>query len=256
LKETEYEKYVTFFKEFGAILKEGPARDRANAERVSDLLLFESLKTPAGQLTTLAKYVEDMPVSQKEILYLIGEARGPLEGSPYLEAARAEGRDVLLLTDPVDEYLMAGLHEYKGKPFLAADRAAPPGEVDAAQKEKFAKLIETVKPLIPEVADVRLTSRLKDSPACLVAEGMSAHMERLMARMGRDAVPAKRILELNPNSPAVAGMLALAEKGDAARLENHARLVYDLAVIGEGSRVNDPAALARRVGDLLARDAG
>jgi molecular chaperone HtpG len=116
-------------------------------------------------------------------------------------------------------------------------------------------LIERMKGLLTEVSDVRLTSRLKDSPACLVSEGMgSAHFERLMARMGRDAPPVKRVLELNPASPVVATMQALLEKGDDAKLENHVRLVYDLAVIGEGSRVKDPVALARRVGELLARD--
>jgi molecular chaperone HtpG len=256
LKETEYDKYVKFFKEFGNILKEGPSRDFANRERVADLLLFESLKTPAGQYTTLAKYVEAMPADQKEVLYLTGEAREQLENSPYLEAAKAQGRDVLLMTDPVDEYLMMGLSTYKEKPFQAADKAAPAGEVGATEKERFAKLLERMKTLLPEVADVRLTSRLKDSPACLVSEGMgSAHFERLMARMGRDAPPVKRVLELNPGSPVVATMQALLEKGDDAKLENHARLVYDLAVIGEGSRVKDPVALARRVGELLARDA-
>ncbi len=250
MKETEYEKYVGFFKEFGSILKEGPSRDRGNAEKVADLLLFESLKTPAGQFTTLAKYVEGMPEGQNEILYLTGEAREQLENSPYVEATKAAGRDVLLLTDPVDEYLMMGLPEYKGKKFQAADTAAPAGEVDAAEKEKYAPVLGRLKSLLPEVADVRLTARLTEGPCCLVADGMSANFERMMARWGREATPVKRVLELNPANAAVKGLLALPE----TKLELHARLLYDLAVIGEGSRVKDPGALARRVGELLARD--
>ena len=254
LKEAEYDKYVSFWKEFGGVLKEGPSSDRANKEAIADLFLFESLKTPAGQFTTLAKYVEAMPAEQKEILYLIGEAREPLENSPYLESAHAEDRDVLLLTDDVDEFLMSGMTTYKDKRFQAADRAAPAGEVDEATRQKYAAVLEKLKPLLPDASDVRLTTRLKDSPACLVAgdREMSAHLERLLARMGKDAPGSKRVLELNPSHPAVAGLPALPE----AKLESHARLLFDLAVIAEGSRVKDPAALARRVGELLVKDAG
>ncbi|MBY0232487.1 MAG: molecular chaperone HtpG, partial [Gemmataceae bacterium] len=156
LKETEYEKYVAFWKEFGGVLKEGPSADRSNKDRIADLFLIESLKTPRGQYTTLAKYVEAMPAEQKEILYLIGEAREPLENSPYLEQARAEGRDVLLLTDDVDEFLMAGLTTYKDRKFQAVDRAAPAGDVDADTKSKYASLLEKLKPLLPDAGDVRL----------------------------------------------------------------------------------------------------
>ena len=252
LKETEYEKYVGFWKEFGGVLKEGPSADRANKDRIADLFLFESLKTPVGQYTTLAKYVEAMPAEQKEMLYLIGEDREPSENSPYLESAKAEGRDVLLLTDDVDEFLMSGMTTYKDKRFQAVDRAAPASEVDEATKAKYAALLEKLKPLLPDAGDVKLTTRLKDSPACLVAgdREMSAHLERLMARMGKDAPSSKRVLELNPSHPAVENLLKLPE----AKLETHARLLFDLAVIAEGSRVKDSSALARRVGELLLKD--
>jgi molecular chaperone HtpG len=250
MKESEYEKYVGLFKELGSVLKECPARDPMNADKVADLLLFESLNTPAGEYIDLAKYLANMPVSQAEVYYLTGESREQLAGSPYVEEARSRGYDVLLLTDPVDEYLMMGLREYKGKKLRAVDTAAPAEDVSSEEKEKFAGVIERLKPLLPEVANIRLTARLKDSPCCLVSEGVSANFERLMARWGREAPPARRILELNPKSPAVQGLLTLPE----GRLELHARVLYDLALIGEGSHVKDPAALSRRVTQLLAND--
>jgi molecular chaperone HtpG len=251
---------VAFFKEFGSILKEGPRQDFANRERIEDLFLFESVKTPPGQLTTLARYAEAMPADQKEIWYLSGETREQLENSPYLEAYREKGQDVLLLTDPVDEFVVPGL-SYKGKGFKAIDRAdSPDAGVDPSEKEKYAKLLEHLKSKLPEVADVRLTGRLKESVCCLVTEGhLSAHLERLMQRWGKgeEAGQAKRILELNGSHPVVEALNRLYEKDPQdARVEGYARLLYDEAVIAEGSRVKDPVALARRINELLLRDAG
>jgi molecular chaperone HtpG len=262
MKADEHDKYVTFHKELGPILKEGPGRDWRNRERIADLLLFESMRTPAGQYTTLAKYVEAMPADQKDIYYLIGEDRDLLEHSPYLEAFRARGQDVLFLTDPVDEYLMPGVGEYKGKRLKAVDRAgvAPDKAGEGQDAEKFKKLFEFLKSRLGEVSDVRLSGRLKESAACLVAaEGAaSAHLERLMQRMGRDDFGAsKRVLELNGEHPAVLALQKLYEQGgQEARVEGYARLLLDEAVIAEGSKVKDPAALARRINELLVKDAG
>jgi molecular chaperone HtpG len=260
MKNVEFDKYLTFYKGFGSVLKEGLTRDWSNREKVADLLLFESANTEPGKFTTLAEYVEKMPTDQKEIAYLIGESAEQLRHSPYLEGFRAKGQDVLLLTDPIDEFAIPQLGEYRGKRLVAADRvgAADAGEVPAGTKEKFEPLLKWVKEKLPEVADVRLTNRLTDSASCLVAEahGMSAHMARLMERMGRDAGGAKRVLELNPGHPAVEAVRALFEKGGAgAQLEAYARLLYEQAVIAEGSKVADPVAFARRVNDLIARDA-
>ncbi|HEY1379465.1 MAG TPA: molecular chaperone HtpG, partial [Gemmataceae bacterium] len=116
MKNVEYDKYVAFYKQFGPLLKEGVGRDWGNRDKLADLLLFESINTPAGQHVTLAQYVEKVPEGQKEIFYLIGEARELIEHSPYLEAFRKRGQDVLLLTDPIDEFMVPALHEYKGKP--------------------------------------------------------------------------------------------------------------------------------------------
>jgi molecular chaperone HtpG len=263
MKTDEYEKYVAFYKELGEVLKEGAGRDWDNRQRLADLFLFESVKTPAGQYTTLGQYVEAMPAEQKDIYYLIGDSREQLEHSPYLEAFRGRGQDVLLLTDPVDEFAIPNLGEYKGKKLKAADR----GEVEDDKEEKkkrekasgqFQKLFDYLKGKLPEVSDVRLSGRLKESAACLVADAgaMTAHLERLIQRMGREEVATKRVLELNGEHPAVLALLALYEKApDDPRVEGYGRLLYDQAVIAEGSKVKDPAALARRINELLVKDA-
>jgi molecular chaperone HtpG len=263
MKEHEHDKYVGFFRELGSVLKEGVGRDWANREKVADQLLFESANTPAGQYTTFAKYVAAMPEDQKEIYYLIGESRDLIEHSPYLEAFRARGRDVLLLTDPVDEFVFPSLGEYKGKRLRAADRGEPEGKGEERKPEPgeaYRKLFGRLKELLPEVAEVRLSGRLRESAACLVAaEGAaSAHLERLMRRMGRgdEVVSAPRILELNGEHAAVAALRDLyAKSPDDPRVGEYARLLYDQAVIAEGSKVKDPAAFARRINDLLVRAA-
>jgi molecular chaperone HtpG len=255
--------YQKFFAEFGSVFKEG-VQDWANRQRVADLLLFESIKTPAGSYTTLKKYVEAMPADQKEIYYIIGESRGMIDNSPYLEVFKAKGWDVLLLTDPVDEFLVSTLTNYNDKPLKAVDR----GKIDSSeaetqklkeQTEKFEGLLKLVKSKLEgEVKDVRLTTRMKDSAAVLVADehAPGAHMERLMARLGRgEELPeSQRILELNPDHPVVLALKTLAEK-DATdpRIETYSKLLYDEALIAEGSRPKDPAAFAQRINELMTK---
>jgi len=261
MKNLEYDKYLTFFKGFGSVLKEGLSRDWSNREKIADLLLFESANTEAGKFTTLAEYVSKMPADQTDIYYLTGEEAEQLRKSPYLEAFRAKGRDVLLLTDPVDEFAIPGLNNYKGKQLKAADRGDTPTgeEVPADVKEQFTAVLGFLKEKLPEVADVRLTTRLTESAACLVADGaaVNAHLERMMERMGRDTGANKRVLELNPTNAAVK---ALRERHAAnaadPRLEGYARLLFEQSLIAEGSSVPDPVAFARRVNELIMRDAG
>ncbi|MCS6865572.1 MAG: molecular chaperone HtpG [Gemmataceae bacterium] len=259
MKNIEFDKYLNFYKAFGSVLKEGLSRDWSNREKIADLLLFESANTPPGKFITLAEYVEKMPTDQKEIVYLIGETAEQLRNSPYLEAYRAKGQDVLLLTDPIDEFALPALGEYKGKRLVAADRTAThSSDIPAETQKKFESLLQWLKQKLPEVADVRLTSRLTESAACLVADayGMSAHMERLLERMGRDTGPVKRVLEINPQHPAVEVIRQLHDKNAAeARLEGYARLLYEQAVIAEGSKVTDPVAFAKRINELITRDA-
>ena len=261
MKNVEFDKYLTFYKGLGSVLKEGLTRDWSNREKIADLLLFESANTEPGKYTTLAEYVEKMPTEQDKIHYLIGESVDQLRRSPYLEAFKARGQDVLLLADPVDEFALPGLSEYKGKRLQAADRgdtSATDGDIPAEVKDRFTGLLAATKEKLPEVGDVRLSKRLTESAACLVADaaGMSAHMERLMERMGRGEGRSKRILELNPSNPAVEAARELHSRNPSdPRVETYARLLYEQAVIAEGSKVVDPSAFARRVNDLITRDA-
>jgi molecular chaperone HtpG len=254
---------VPFFNEFGLLLKEGVS-DFTNRERVADLLLFASVKTEAGQFTSLDKYVAAMGVEQKEIYYLSGESRAAIEHSPLLERYRAEGTDVLLLTEPADEFVVDTLREYKGKKLVAIDRADAAESNDELKQheEAYKGLLDALKSKFSgNVKDVRLTSRLKDSAAVLVSEAgaMSPHMERLLRQMGRGGeVPeSKRILELNPSHPAVQAVRTLHEK-DASdpRVEAYGSLLYDQATVAAGEKLSDPAGFAKRVNDLIAKAAG
>jgi molecular chaperone HtpG len=265
MKGGEYETYVKFFREFGTLLKEGIGTDHGNRERLADLLLIESTKTKAGEYTTLAKVIEGLPAEQKEIYYLIGDAREQIENSPYLERFREKGQEVLLLSDPIDEFLVASLGEYKGKRLKAVDKGD--GEKDPSVEEKLKAASERLKGVVElvkkavgaEVKDVRLTARLKDSAAVLVADewAMSAHMQRLLERMGRGQGALgedgnRRILELNPDHPVIRKLQQIAEK-DATdpRIESYSRLLLDEALIAEGSKIKDPAGFARRVNELI-----
>ena len=260
MKTGEREQYEKFFKQFGEVLKEGIGLDFANRERIADLLLLESTKTEAGKHTTLEQYIAGMTADQKEIYYLVGENRSLIENSPYLEAFKAKGQEVLLLTDPVDEYVVSHLGEYKGKRLKAADKGEVEAEQTDEQKQKaeqFKPLLETLKQKLSEVKDVRLSHRLKESAACLVADeyGPTAHMERLMHRLGQTESPMafKRILELNPDHPAVQKLRQLRENNaDDPKIEMYAKLLLDQATIAEGSTIKDPAAFAKRVNELIA----
>lgn len=260
MKTGEYDKYVEFFEEFGPILKEGISQDFEHRTRLADLLLVQSTRTEPGKYTTLAEYVKNMPADQKELYYLVGETREQLAASPYVESFKAKGQEVLLLTDPMDEFVVNTLSKYQDKALKAIDRGKlDEDSADDSLKqlgEKMKGLLELVKSKLTDVKEVRLTHRLKDSAACLVADeyAPSAYMERLMRRAGRgDEMPAsQRILELNPDHPLVQSLEKLHAANPAdERLGQLAEILYDQATIAEGSRIKDPAAFARRVNDLL-----
>jgi molecular chaperone HtpG len=261
MKNTAYDKYVLFFEDLGVMLKEGAARDWANKEKLLELLLFQTNKTERGKYTTLADYVARMPDGQKEIYYLTGDTREIIESSPLLEAYEAKGWEVLLLTDPIDEFMLPSLQDYKGKELKAVDRADTdvPADEPAADAEQFRAFLAALKVKLSEVSDVRLSKRLKDSASVLVSDGatMSAHYERLMKKLGRVEEESKRVLELNPSHPAV---ISLKDAFDSdptdSRVEEYGRLLYEQAVIAEGSKLKDPVGFARRMNQLLTRSLG
>nr|WP_320131661.1 molecular chaperone HtpG [uncultured Holophaga sp.] len=262
LRSESYDDYLAFYDEMGNFLKEGVAKDWNNKEALADLLLFHSVKTEPGKRTTLAQYVEAMPEGQKEILYLAGEDRQALAGAPCLEVYRAKGWDVLLLTEPIDEFVFPGFPEYKGKPLAAADRSVPEQtEDEKAQLEQaseaFQSLFGTLVERLQAVKEVRLSSRLTESPACLVPDegAMGASMERFLRKIGRSTdEPSKRILELNPGHPLVKTLQGFHQQDASdARVAELGQLLYEEALIAEGSRLEDPAAFIKRINALVGK---
>jgi len=261
MKTKEYDKYCKFFAAFGATLKEGVTRDHANREKLGELVLFQSTRTEDGKFLSLDDYVSQMGEDQKEIYYLCGDSVGMLRHSPYLEVFKSRGQDVLLMEEPVDPFFAEALSEYKGKTLQAVDQGAlEPSESEAipdTTKTAFEGVLKTLSEgMSGDIKEVRLSGRLRESAACLVAdEGqMNAQMERMMKQFGGGAPAAPRILELNPEHDAVKALLSLYEKdpkaGDVMEL---GRLFLDQAVIAEGSKIKDPSAFARRLNLLIAR---
>jgi molecular chaperone HtpG len=260
MKSSNYEKYLRFYKNFGSILKEGLAKDWNHRDKIADLLLFESLQTPAGQYITLEQYLEKMPSGQEAIYYLLGESAAALRQSPHVEAFRAKRYDILLLTDAIDAFVLPYLSQYRGKRLIPADRvdSLPGGEVPWELRDRFASFVSFVKDQVPEVAEVRLSSRLTESAACLVHDqhAVPEHVRRLLERLGQEPVAEKRILELNPQHPAVAAAQQLHQQSPQdPRLADYARLLYEQALVVEGSPLPDAQAFLRRLNALMARDA-
>jgi molecular chaperone HtpG len=257
LAETEPEKYETFWREFGKVMKEGIAIDWKNKDALAELCRFESMKTEAGKLISLAQYVAAMPDSQKEIYYVTGLGRRAVEQSPHLEAFRKRGYDVLFLVDPIDEWLVKSLADFEKRKL----KSVAHGDVDlgdepdkpAETEETEAAVLAVKKALGDRVKDVRISRRLTDSASCLVAaEGdPGANFERIMRLMDQASTESRRILELNPAHPIVKNLSALAKREpESPRVATWAELLLDQALLAEGV-VSDPAQLVKRVQDLL-----
>lgn len=264
LLETDREAYAGFFREFGRIFKEGLHTDFANAEKLKDLVMYESMNTEPGKMITLGEYVEAMPESQKEIYYITGEKRESVASSPALEYFRSKGYDVLFMTDPIDDWIMQQMFQYRKKNFksIAKGDFEVEGAVETlkAAQEKFAGLVEFLKKALGDkVGEVRFSARLTDSPCCLISEGnaLSPHLERLFKAMHQEIPESKRILELNPKHPLIEAMFELSKQSDKApELEMYAKVLFDQALLTEGSPLADPAAFAREVTKLLLKGIG
>ena len=258
LKLKKYDLYRKFYAEFGPMLKEGLQSDFENREKIADLLLFESTAAEAGTVRSLADYVESMKEGQDEIFYLAAEHRAIAENSPFLEGFKADGKEVLLMLDPIDEFVLPQLGEYKGKKFKAANK----GKLDdsdrlADKKKKFEGFLGFVKDKLTGVREVRLSTRLKESPACLVGDeySMSPHIEAMLRRMGQPVPETERVLELNPSHPVVSAVQSMYEADrENPKLSESIELLRDLAHVAEGSKVENPSAFTTRIAALLARD--
>ncbi|MEV6518500.1 molecular chaperone HtpG [Micromonospora chalcea] len=262
LKDMSAESYRTFWTEFGAVVKEGLLEDPDNTETLLELVRAASTHDPA-EPTTLRAYVERMRDGQTEIYYATGENRATIENSPHLEAFRAKGYEVLILTDPVDEVWVERVGAYDGKTL----RSVAKGQVDLeteeekekaeAERQEYADLLTFLGgALADSVKEVRLSTRLTTSPACVVgdAHDMTPTLEKMYRAMGQEVPQVKRILELNPAHPLVTGLRkAHGEGGDTAALTETAELLYGMALLAEGGELADPARFTRILADRLAR---
>jgi molecular chaperone HtpG len=269
LKEKEYEEYIKFWKEFGPVLKEGLHFDYANKEKLQELVIFQSTRTGEGEYVSLKEYVERMPEAQKEIYYITGEDKAALEQSPLLEAFNAKGFEVLFLTDPVDEWVVQSLYEYKEKKLKAVDRGDVDLDSEDEKKEKekkqeeakkeFGTLLDLIKGrLESKIKEVRFSNRLTDSACCLVADdfGMNANMERIMKAMNQAVPESKRVLELNPAHPILKVMAEMHKQNpENSRLQDYADLLYDQALLTEGSPIKDPLKFTKLVSELMVKAA-
>ena len=259
LAENDKDKYMTFWNEFGQVLKEGLGEDFGNKEKIAGLLRFATTSSEgSAQTVSLAEYIARMKEGQDSIYYVTAENPAAARNSPHLEVFRKKGVEVVLLTDRVDEWMLSFLNDFDGKPLVSVAR----GDLDLGkledeqEKEQAEKVAEEFKPLVERVKgalgervkDVRITSRLTDSPACLVSdEGeISGHLERLLRQAGQSAPERRPILEVNPNHLLVQ---RLNEEHD--RFDDWAQLLFDQAILAEGGQLEDPPGFVRRVNEML-----
>lgn len=264
MMEKDREKYETFYGEFGRMLKEGVHADWGNREKLQDLLLFQSMNNPSGKLISLKEYTDAMPANQKAVYYIAGDSRDALEQSPQLEMLRKQKFDVLLLTDPVDEFVLGEIGKYAEKDLLSVSK----GDVkfdDDVQKELDEKnkkaseenrgLVDYLKKTLEDkVKDVRFSARLTESPCCLVSDANdpTVNMQRIMKAMDKNSPSIKRILELNPENPLILALKKLHDKNaDAPELREYAEMLYDQALVAEGGELSDPVRFARRTASLM-----
>jgi molecular chaperone HtpG len=252
------EKYATFWREFGKAVKEGLLNDPDNQKAILDVATFSS--TAGSEPTTLSAYIERMKEGQEEIYYLTGATHSQVADSPHMEAFQAQGYEVLILTDPVDEIWVEAVPDYDGKKLQSVAR----GNVDLPQDEEkpepegdFAPLLGFLKERLDEnVKEVRLSHRLTTSAACLVSDtdDITPTLEKMYRAMGQEGPRVKRILELNPGHPLVGGLRAAYERdAEDPALPETAELLYGTALLAEGGDLEDPARFAKLLADRLAR---
>ncbi|GAB7523497.1 molecular chaperone HtpG [Paraburkholderia sp. 2C] len=257
------EKYATFWKEFGQVLKEGIGEDFTNKDRIARLLRFASTQNDTDEQTvSLAAYIERMKPEQSKIYYVTADTWQAAKNSPHLEVFRKKGVEVLLLTDRVDEWMLSFLNEFDGKPLASVARGdLDLGQLDDEEKKAQEKVGEELKPLVERMKealkdkakDVRLTFRLTDSPSCLVADegDMSGYLQRMLKAAGQKAPTMQPILEVNPEHPLVRGLHT-----DSANFDDWAHLLFDQALLAEGGSLEDPASFVKRTNALLLTRAG
>jgi molecular chaperone HtpG len=263
-EQEQKDKYVTFWKEFGQVLKEGIGEDQGNKERIAKLLRFASTHNGSdAQNVSFTDYIGRMKEGQDKIYYATADNYAAASNSPHLEIFRKKGVEVLLLTDRVDEWMLSFLHDVDGKELVSVAK----GDLDLGKLEDEAEkkqheetetqskdLVEKMKTaLAAKAKDVRVTFRLTDSPACLVADEheLSGNLLRMLKAAGQNAPEAKPILEINPNHPLVQRL-----KYEEAKFDDWAHLLFDQASLAEGGTLTDPAGFVKRLNEMLLGMAG
>jgi molecular chaperone HtpG len=266
LATNQADKFATFWKEFGRVLKEGVVEDTANRERIAKLLRFSSTTQETEEQTvSLADYVGRMKEKQSAIYYITADGFAAARNSPHLEIFRKLGVEVLLLHDRIDEWVVSSLTEFDGKPLQSiakggldlsalGDEAAKQEETQQAEEHK--SLVERMhKALAERASAVRVTHRLTDSPACLVSDehGMSTNLERMLKAAGQNVPASRPILEINPGHPIVK---RLNDETDETRFADWSRILFDQATLAEGGQLEDPSAFVKRLNELMLTLAG
>lgn len=261
LAENHKDKFATFWKEFGRVFKEGAGEDHANRERIAKILRFASThKDSPDEEVALADYVSRMKPDQEKIYYVTAESFAAAKSSPHLEVFRKKGIEVLLLSDRVDEWMMSFLTEFEGKPLQSVAKGAldlgkleDEAEKKAQEKEagEFKALTDKIAGALGErVKEVRVTLRLTESPACLVADehDMTANLQRMLKAAGQKVPLSKPILEINTRHPLV---LLLRDESAEQRFGDLAQILFDQALLAEGGQLEDPAGFVKRLNQLM-----
>jgi molecular chaperone HtpG len=262
METNEKEKYTEFWSQFGTVLKEGPAEDYANRERVAKLFRFSSTYSDSPeQSVSLTDYISRMNSDQEKIYYVTAETFNACKNSPHLEIFRKKGIEVIFMTDRVDEWLVAHLTEFEGKKLQSVtkgDIEFSGSEEEKAEEQKLEKDFDSVLKQIKDslgeskVKEIRLTHRLTDSPACLVSEEneMSAHLQRMLKAAGQNYMDSKPILEVNPKHPFI---IRLKTEQDDENFARWAHVIFDSALLAEGGQLEDPGTYVKRLNQLLSQ---
>jgi molecular chaperone HtpG len=261
MAQEEPEAYATFWKQFGKVLKEGPGEDFANRERIGKLLRFASTQADTdAQTVSLDDYIGRMKEGQDKIYYITADSFAAAKHSPHLQIFRRKGIEVLLLSDRVDEWLVAHLNEYDGKPLVSIakgeldlDKLADKEEQEAAKQVEgeYAEMVKRMQDVLKErVNAVRVSQRLTDSPSCLVMgeQDMAVHMQQMLRQAGHEVPVSKPDLEINPSHPLVS---RLKDESDATRFASWSNVLLDQAMLSEGGQLDDPVAFVNRLNELL-----
>jgi molecular chaperone HtpG len=261
LAQNQKDVYAKFWTEFGRVFKEGVGEDHASRERVAKLLRFASTHADTDEQNVgLAEYVARMKPEQKKIYYITADGFAAAKNSPHLEIFRKKGIEVLLMYDRVDEWVASHLMEFDGKPLQSVmkgelDLGDLADEAEKKEQEKesgeYKALTEKIaKALGERVQEVRVTTRLTESPACLVAgeHDMGAHLERLLKAAGQQVPTSRPILEINPHHPMIQ---RLENESDTARFDELSGVLFDQALLAEGGQLEDPAGFVKRLNQLM-----